>query len=337
MSQRPRVVEMAHGSGGRASDELIRSVFLPALGQSPDQILLDYGCLPAVSGRLVMATDSHVISPIFFPGGNIGSLAVHGTLNDLAMSGATPLAISVAFILEEGFPIEQLETITRSLGEAARQCRVPVIAGDTKVVERGAADQVYIQTTGIGVLPEGRHLSPERIRPGDHVLVSGTLGDHGMAILTLREKLALDTPIQSDSAALQDLVTVMLDTADVHCLRDPTRGGLAAALNELAQASGRSIEIEEARLPIRPPVQAACELLGLEALHLANEGKLIAFCPASQSSALLNAMRSHPLGCEADLIGSVLEAREGRVQLRTAMGGERLVEWRHADPLPRIC
>ena len=329
---------MAHGGGGRAMGRLIDELFAshfdnPWLAAGNDAAALE---LPA--GRLAMATDSHVVSPLFFPGGDIGSLAVHGTVNDVAMAGAEPRYLSAGFVLEEGFPLADLRRIVASMAAASRDAGVPIVTGDTKVVEQGKADGCYINTTGVGVIPEGVALSGDRCRPGDRILINGPVGDHGVAILSEREDLGFGTDLQSDSAALHGLVADMLAAApNLRCLRDPTRGGLSATLNELAGQSGVGMRIREADLPVREAVHAACEFLGLDPLHIANEGKVVAVCPTEEAEALLNAMRTHPLGAGAADIGEVTVDERGFVELATAFGGTRLVEWLHGEQLPRIC
>ena len=293
---------------------------------------------PAAGERLVIATDAHVVSPLFFPGGDIGCLSVHGTINDVVMMGARPLYLAASFILEEGFPLADLARLVASMGAAAREAGVPVVTGDTKVVEKGKADGVFISTTGVGALPAGRALSGANARPGDAVVVSGTLGDHGIAIMARREGLALDTEIRSDTAALHGLVEAALAAAPgLRVLRDPTRGGLAATLNEIAQQSGVGIVLDEMALPVAPQVAAACEFLGLDPLHIANEGKLIAICPADQADALVAALRAHPLGAQAARIGEVQADERRFVQMKTAFGGRRMVDWLAGEQLPRIC
>lgn len=331
-------IDLAHGSGGRAMAQLIEELFArhldnPFLAQGDDGAVL-----PGADGRLVMATDSHVISPLFFPGGNIGSLSVHGTLNDLAVMGARPLWLSAAFILEEGFPLADLARIVESMGEASRAAGVPIVTGDTKVVERGKGDGVFITTTGVGSLPPGRDVSGRHARPGDVVLISGTLGDHGMAIMAARENLGFETPIVSDSAALHGLTEALFASgARVHTLRDPTRGGLATTLNEIARQSGVGIVLDEAALPINPAVAATCEFLGLDPLYVANEGKLLAIVAADDADAALAALRAHPLGARAARIGTVQADTHHFVQMTTTLGGRRIVDWLNGDPLPRIC
>lgn len=331
-------VDMSHGSGGRAMVQLIDELFRAhldnaLLAQGNDQALFE-----PPPGRLVTSTDGHVISPLFFPGGDIGALAVHGTVNDVAMAGARPLYLTASFILEEGLPLSDLERIVASMGRAARAAGVQVIAGDTKVVERGKGDGCFISTTGIGVVPDGLQISGDLAQPGDAILVSGSMGDHGVAILSKRENLGFDTEIASDSQSLNDLVAVMIEAApSIHCLRDPTRGGLATTLNELALQSQVGMQIKEPEIPVRPEVSAACELLGLDPLYVANEGKLVAICPADQAEALLAAMRAHPKGHDAALIGHVVADVHHFVQMETAFGGSRIVDWLAGEQLPRIC
>jgi len=331
-------VEMIHGSGGRATAELVRNLFHRHLGnaflaQGNDQAAFDVR-----AGRLVMTTDAHVIAPLFFPGGDIGSLAVNGTINDVAMAGARPLYLSAAFVLEEGFPLADLDRIVASMAHASREAGVPVVTGDTKVVEKGKGDGVFIATTGIGFVPEGVHISGDKARPGDAILVSGTLGDHGIAVLSKRENLGFETEILSDSAALHGLVADMVAAVPaIHCLRDPTRGGLGSTLNEIAQQSRVGIRLIESAIPFKPDVVAACELLGLDPLYIANEGKLVAICEKGDAKRLLTAMRAHPLGSEAAIIGEVVADPHAFVQMQTRFGGNRMVDWLLGDPLPRIC
>jgi hydrogenase expression/formation protein HypE len=329
---------MTHGSGGRAMAQLIDELFRRHLSNA----LLDRGNDQAQfqppPGRLVMSTDGHVISPLFFPGGDIGCLSVHGTINDVAMAGARPLYLAAGFILEEGFPLADLARVVESMARAANEAGVPVVTGDTKVVERGKADGLFITTTGVGVVPEGIDISGDRARPGDAILVSGTMGDHGVAVMSKRENLGFETTIESDTAALHGLVAAMVEAVpEIHCLRDPTRGGLATTLNELAQQSQVGMQIREAAIPVRPDVSAACELLGLDPLYVANEGKLIAICPAGRADHLLAVMRAHPLGADAARIGEVVEDQHHFVQMETAFGGSRIVDWLAGEQLPRIC
>lgn len=338
LDTRRGAVDMTHGSGGRAMAQLIEELFVKhldneLLGQGNDQALF-----PVESGRMVMSTDGHVISPLFFPGGDIGALAVHGTINDVAMSGAKPLYLSAAFILEEGFPLADLERVVVSMAEAASTAGVPVVTGDTKVVERGKGDGIFITTTGVGVVAEGLNISGNRAQPGDLVLVSGSIGDHGVAIMSSRENLEFETSIESDSAALHTLVADMVNAAaDIHCLRDPTRGGLATTLNELAQQSGVGMKLNEDAIPVMPAVTAACELLGLDPLYVANEGKLVCICTPADADILLSVMHAHPLGHNAAIIGEVVEDAHGFVQMETGFGGSRVIDWLAGEQLPRIC
>ncbi|HHW78712.1 MAG TPA: hydrogenase expression/formation protein HypE [Xanthomonadaceae bacterium] len=331
-------VEMSHGGGGRAMAQLIEELFLAAFDNEWLRARDDCAQFAVPAGRLVMATDSHVVSPLFFPGGDIGCLSVHGTLNDVAMAGARPLYLASSFILEEGFPLADLQRIVESMAQAARRAGVPVVTGDTKVVERGKGDGVFITTTGVGVAPEGVTISASRAQPGDAILLSGALGEHGMAVLAQRENLGFDAPIQSDTAALHELVAAMVAAVPgIHCLRDPTRGGLASALNEIAQQSGVGMRLRESAIPVREPVRALCEFLGLDPLYVANEGKLLAICPAEAAETLLAAMRDHPLGREAAIIGEVVADDHGFVEMETVFGGRRLVDWLSGEQLPRIC
>ncbi|PIX95616.1 MAG: hydrogenase expression/formation protein HypE [Hydrogenophilales bacterium CG_4_10_14_3_um_filter_63_21] len=331
-------VDMSHGGGGRAMVQLISELFARHLGNEYLAQGNDGTWLPASSGRLVVSTDSHVVSPLFFPGGDIGGLSVHGTVNDVAVMGATPLYLTAGFILEEGFLLADLARIVESMAQAANEAGVKLVAGDTKVVEQGKGDGVFITTTGIGFLPDGLHLSGDLARPGDIVLVSGTLGNHGMAIMSQRENLSFDAPILSDSASLNGLTAAMLASrAAIRVMRDPTRGGLAATLNEIAYQSGVGIHLIEAAIPLQPEVAAACELLGLDPLNIANEGKLIALCAAEDAEKLLAAMRAHPLGRQAAMIGKVVEDANAFVQMKTQFGGRRMVDWLSGEQLPRIC
>lgn len=332
-------VDMAHGAGGRAMAQLIEEVFARHLGnewlgQGDDGAVLP----PPGPGRLVMATDSHVVSPLFFPGGDIGCLSVHGTVNDVAVMGAKPLWLSAAFILEEGFPLADLVRLVESMAQAARAAEVPVVTGDTKVVERGKGDGVFISTCAVGVVPEGIELSGRRALPGDAILISGTLGDHGMAIMAEREGLGFDAPIVSDTAALHGMIADVLTCgADIHVLRDPTRGGLATTLNEIAKQSGVGMLLREDRLPVKPAVSAACEFLGLDPLYVANEGKLVVISAGTDAEKVLATLRGHPLGREAAFIGEVQEDANHFVQMTTSLGGRRIVDWLSGEQLPRIC
>ncbi len=334
-------VDMNHGAGGRAGAQLIDELFTrafdnPALRQGNDGALLE---MPA-GHRLVMATDGHVISPLFFPGGDIGALAVHGTINDVAMLGATPLYLAASFILEEGFALTDLRRIVESMAAASREAGVPIVTGDTKVVEQGKGDGVFISTTGVGAVPIGREIGGAHARPGDVVLISGTIGDHGVAVLSLRESLEFETTIESDSAALHTLVARLLAAVpegSVRTLRDPTRGGLATTLNEIARQSDVGVLLDEAAIPVQPQVEAACELLGLDPLTIANEGKLIAIVAPEVADAALDALRAHPLGRRAARIGVVQADAHRFVQMNTRFGGRRVVDWLTGEPLPRIC
>jgi hydrogenase expression/formation protein HypE len=332
-------VELSHGSGGRTMAQLIEELFCAAFGNEYLAQRNDGAVLPAPQcGRLVMTTDAHVVSPLFFPGGDIGCLSVHGTINDLAVMGARPLWLAASFILEEGISLADLRRIVASMGEAARNAGVSIVTGDTKVVERGKGDGVFITTTGVGVVTDGIELSGNRAQPGDVILLSGTLGDHGMAVLGQRENLAFDAPILSDTAALHGLVADMLASgAEIHALRDPTRGGLAATLNEIAIQSGIGMVLDEASIPVKPAVHAACEFLGFDPLHVANEGKLVAFCAGKDAARLLAAMRSHPLGRDSAIIGTAQSDPQHFVQMKTRLGGCRMVDWLTGEQLPRIC
>ena len=331
-------VVMGHGGGGRLSADLLRKVFLPALGNEVLNRLEDQATLAWGGGRLAFTTDAFVVRPIFFPGGDIGTLAVNGTVNDLAVGGARPLYLSAAFILEEGLLLADLERIVASMRAACRAAGVTLVTGDTKVVDAGKGDQVFITTAGIGVVPDGVRLSIAAARPGDRIVLSGTIGDHGMAILSTREGIELESPLESDTAPLADLAAAMLKACPgIRLMRDPTRGGLASTLAELAQASRVGVRIEEKRIPLKPEVRGACELLGLDPLHVANEGKLVAVAPAAEAEALVAAMRAHPRGRDAALIGDVLADGPGLVRMVSRAGGERVVSPLAGEPLPRIC
>ncbi len=331
-------VLLGHGSGGKLTADLIRDLFLPAFA-NPVLARLDDQAIVSLDGlRLAFTTDSFVVKPLFFPGGDIGRLAVHGTVNDLAMGGAQPLFLSAAFIIEEGLPMETLRRVVESLRGAAEEAGVAVVTGDTKVVEKGSGDGLFINTSGIGVVPDGVVMSANQARPGDRVLLSGTIGDHGIAILAKREGLEFDCPIESDSAPLHTLVQAMLRTGrEIRCLRDPTRGGLSSALNEIAAQSRVGICIEERAIPVREEVQGACELLGLDALYVANEGKLVAIVAPEGAEEILAAMREHPLGRDARSIGTVTESNAGLLTMRTTLGTTRIVDLLAGDQLPRIC
>jgi len=332
-------VDLSHGAGGRASAHLVDDIFLPAFDNPALARGDDQGAFDPPPGRLVMSTDSYVVSPLFFPGGDIGSLAVHGTINDIAMSGARPLHLAAAYIIEEGFPFADLARIAHSMGHAARDAAVTIITGDTKVVERGKGDGLFITTTGVGVLAPGLDLSASHARPGDAVILSGNIGDHGIAIMSTRQNLGFATDLKSDSAALHTLVATMVRTAgpSLHVMRDPTRGGLASSLNEIAQTSKVGFRLDEKAIRVRPEVAAACELLGLDPLYVANEGKLVAIVAPEAADALISAMKAHPLGREANRIGFVTEDTEHLVQVATSFGGNRMVDWLAGEQLPRIC
>ncbi|NXY98887.1 hydrogenase expression/formation protein HypE [Streptomyces sp. BR123] len=329
---------MGHGGGGALSAELVRHVFAPAYGGGLLDGLGDSAALTLGGARLAFSTDSYVVRPLFFPGGSIGDLAVNGTVNDLAMSGARAAYLSCAFILEEGVELSVVARVAEALGSAARAAGVEVATGDTKVVEAGHGDGIYLNTAGIGLIPEGVDLRPQRVVPGDVVIVSGEIGLHGVAIMSVRENLGFDVETVSDCAPLGGLVQTMLAvTPDLHVLRDPTRGGLAAALNEIAAASGTGVLLNEGRVPVPAAVANACAVLGLDPLYVANEGKLVAFVPREHADAVLDAMRAHPLGRHAAVVGEAVEAHPGMVVARTGLGGTRVVDLPIGEQLPRIC
>ena len=331
-------VDLSHGAGGRAMAQLIDSLFAEAFDNDFLRAQNDQACFQAPPGRMVVSTDGFVISPLFFPGGDIGALAVHGTVNDVAMGGARPLYLTAGFVLEEGFPLADLKRIVESMALASKEAGVPVVTGDTKVVEKGKGDGVFITTTGIGVVPDGVEISGDRARPGDVVLLSGTIGDHGVAIMSKRENLTFETEILSDAASLHRLVADMIAAAPgIRVLRDPTRGGLAAVLNEIADQSGVGFRIREADIPVRAEVHGACELLGLDPLNVANEGKLVCIARPEDAEVLLAAMRAHPLGSEAAIIGEAVADDHRFVEMETTFGGSRIVDWLAGEQLPRIC
>jgi hydrogenase expression/formation protein HypE len=331
-------IDLAHGAGGRATAQLVEELFLAAFDNEWLRTMNDSATLALPAGRLVMATDCHVVSPLFFPGGDIGALSVHGTINDVAMGGAKPLYLSAGFILEEGFPIADLKRIVDSMARAAREAGVPIVTGDTKVVEQGKGDGCYVTTTGVGVVPAGISLDGASARPGDAIFVSGFIGDHGVAIMSKRENLEFETEILSDSQPLHRLVDALLAACPrIRVLRDPTRGGLATTLNEIARQSGVGMHIDERAIPVRGEVAAACEFLGLDPLYVANEGKLIAIVPAEDADAVLAAFRAHPQGTDAARIGTVVTDADHFVQMTTTLGGKRVVDWLTGDQLPRIC
>ncbi len=339
MNTEDRVILLDHGSGGLASQELIAKLFLPRLENPILSELGDSAVVDTPSGRLAFSTDSYVVDPIFFPGGDIGSLAVHGTINDVAMSGAYPLCLSLGLILEEGFSMKSLSRIAESIGNASRAAGVPVVAGDTKVVPRGKADGIFINTSGLGMIPEGVRISAARVEPGDGIILSGTIADHGVTILTRRAELSVQGDMRSDTMPLHTLVKKLVDAvpAGVHAMRDPTRGGLATVLCEVAGTARAAIEVDETAIGIRPGVQSACELLGLDPLYMANEGRCVVFVDARQLEAALDLMRSTEEGRESAIVGRVLDGPPGRVTLRTDIGGTRILRPLCGEPLPRIC
>ena len=332
------VVNISHGSGGLAMTQLIDELFVKhfdneLLNQANDQAIFN-----VEAGRIAMSVDCHVISPLFFPGGDIGSLSIHGTINDVAMSGAKPLYLTAGFILEEGYPLADLEKIVISMAKAAKDAEVGIITGDTKVVEKGNGDGVFITTTGVGIVPEGVNISGDRAQVGDAVIVNGTMGDHGVVIMSSRANLEFETSLESDSAALHTLVADMVKVApDIHCLRDPTRGGLAATLNELALQSDVGVKLYESEIPIKAGVLSSCELLGLDQLYVANEGKLVCICSQDDANKLLETMQAHPLGKDAAIIGEVIKDNNNFVQMKTKFGGTRIVDWISGEQFPRIC
>lgn len=332
-------VQLGHGSGGKLSAALVRERFLPHLDNPALAQLGDAAVVPVHGGEIAISTDTFVVKPLEFPGGNIGSLSIHGTLNDLAMMGARPRYLSAGFVLEEGLPFDLLDRIVRSMAAAASAAGVPLVTGDTKVVERGKADGLFINTTGVGIVDPEFRPGPTRARAGDAVIVSGPLGRHGVAIMSAREGIAFETAIESDAATLVPLVELLRSAvgADVHTLRDPTRGGLASALNEIAAASGIGVELDETALPVPEAVAAVCEMLGLDPLYVANEGVLVAFVPEALAGVAVDSLRSHPLGVMARQVGLATTSHSGLVVLRTAIGGTRIVDMLPGDQLPRIC
>ncbi len=335
-------IVLGHGSGGKLSAELIEKIFLPAFANPILDRLDDQAVFDVEGARLAFTTDAFVVTPIFFPGGDIGRLAVNGTVNDLAMSGARPMYLAAAFILEEGLPAEDLRRVVNSMGEAAREAGVQLVAGDTKVVNRGKGDQIFITTTGIGLIERPVSISASRARPGDRILLSGYVGDHGMAIMSQRENLEFEGAIASDCAPLHGLVSAMLDACAgeedaIHCLRDPTRGGVATTLNEIAAQSHAGMLLREPSIPVRDSVRGACEILGLDPLYVANEGKLLAIVAAEAADAVLAGMRRHPLGADARVIGEVVSGHPGMVRMETLVGGSRILDVMFGEQLPRIC
>ncbi|NSW51416.1 MAG: hydrogenase expression/formation protein HypE [Anaerolineae bacterium] len=336
-------IVMGHGAGGKMSQELIRDLFQQVFDYEALKVGNDFGLVPLPAdlprpGRLAVSTDMHMVTPLFFPGGDIGRLAICGTVNDIAMSGGIPLALTAGFILEEGLPMQTLAQVAASMRAAADEAGVQIAAGDTKVAEKGSADQLFINTAGVAWVPDDIRIGGQYARPGDKVLVSGTLGDHGIAVLAARGELGFDADVESDVAPLNHLIAAVLAAAPhTHVLRDPTRGGLGTSLNEITHQAKVSIWLDENRLPVKPVVQAACEMLGFDPLYIANEGKLIVICPAEEADAALEAMRSHPYGQGAALLGEVRAADPGKVLLRTLIGGTRLVDSLSGEILPRIC
>ena len=333
----PNIV-MGHGGGGKLSAELVEHLFLPAFHNEILGNLGDSAALTVGNSRLAFSTDSFVVRPLFFPGGNIGDLAINGTVNDIAMSGAQPLYLSAGFILEEGLPLASLGRIVEAMGLAARTAGVSLVTGDTKVVDKGHGDGVFINTSGFGLIPDGVHIAPQHACPGDVVILSGEIGLHGIAIMSVREGLEFGVEVESDCAPLNGLVAAMLAvTKEIHVLRDPTRGGVASALNEIAQAARVGILYDERKLPVPEPVRSACDILGLDPIYVANEGKLLAIVPKQMAEPLLERMRQHPLGRKATLIGSVTDQHPGVVVARTGIGGRRVVDRQIGEQLPRIC
>ena len=336
ITERKNIV-LGHGSGGRLTAQLIHDVFLPAFDNEILRKMDDQAVLQVGGTRIAFTSDSFVVTPLFFPGGDIGKLAVNGTVNDLAMSGARPLYLSASFIIEEGLEIEELSRVARSMAEAAREAGVAIVTGDTKVVNNGSADKLFINTSGVGLVPDGIEISASKARPGDAILLSGTIGDHGMAVFSKREGLEFEGSILSDTVGLYSLVERMLAAGEIHALRDPTRGGLGTSLCEIAGAANIGIEIDAKSVAVREDVKAACEILGLDALFVANEGKLVAFVEPASANAVLNAMRQHPQGRDAALIGHAVSAHKGMVLLKTEVGGTRLIDLPFTEQLPRIC
>ena len=329
-----------HGSGGIASQELISQIFLKHLDNSILASLEDSAVMDNHPGQLAFSTDSYVVDPIFFPGGDIGTLAVHGTVNDLAMRGAKPLCLSLGLSLEEGFDLDDLERVIVSVAECSKSANVPIVTGDTKVVPKGKCDKIFINTSGIGIVPENVSVSSTMAKEGDVIILSGSMGDHGITIMTRRAGIRLDGNLASDSAALHELVALLLDrlpTGSLHTLRDPTRGGVATSLNEIAGAAGLAIEIDDQAIPVKPEVRAACEIMGLDPLYLANEGKCLALVAADSATEALQLMQSTTVGADAAIIGKLKAGKPGQVTLRTAIGGTRIITPLHGEPLPRIC
>ena len=332
-----KTVVLGHGSGGRLTAQLVHDLFLPAFDNQILRKLDDQAVLAIGGARIAFTTDSFVVTPLFFPGGDIGKLAIHGTVNDLAMSGARPLYLSAAFIMEEGLPLDELARIAKSMSEAAQAAGVSVVTGDTKVVNKGSVDKLFITTTGIGLVPDGVEISAANAKAGDQVILSGTIGDHGMAVFSRRENLEFEAAIESDTAPLHRLVERMLAAGEIHALRDPTRGGLATTLCEIAGSAGIGVQIHATRIPVRAEVKAACEILGMDPLFVANEGKLVAFVPQASAEAIVAAMRRTPEGRDAVIIGEAVPDHPGMVLLKTEVGGSRVLDMPFSEQLPRIC
>jgi hydrogenase expression/formation protein HypE len=334
----PKKILLGHGSGGKLSAELIEKVFLPAFGNPYLAPLGDQAVVNIDGVRVAFTTDSYVVNPIFFPGGSIGDLAVNGTVNDLAVGGAKPLYISAGLILEEGMPGDELERIVKDMQKACERAGVMLVTGDTKVVEKGKGDKIFINTSGIGTIGDGIAIDPKNVRPGDKIIINGNIGSHGIAILSVREGLAFETTVTSDTAPLNGLVQDMLNvTKKIRWMRDPTRGGVSSTMNELAKASGAGIVLHETELPLEESVKAACEILGLDPLYVANEGKVIAVVPPDEADAVLEAVRANPLGANARIIGEITDENRGYVLLKTSIGGNRVVDMLAGEQLPRIC
>lgn len=331
-------VVLGHGSGGRLSAEMMRDIFMPAFSNPALAAADDQATLPVEAGRIAFSTDSFVVKPLFFPGGNIGELAIYGTVNDLAVGGAIPKYMSAAFILEEGLPFATLKAVVDSMAAAAKAVGVQIVTGDTKVVERGCGDQLFINTTGIGFISSQIQLGAARVEPGDAIILSGPLGDHGITILTQREGMELDGDLKSDAASLLEICQALVKSVpNLHAMRDLTRGGLSSALNEMAATSKTGMELVERDIPVRESVRGACELFGLDPLYVANEGKLIAFVPPEWAEAALEILRSYAVSADARIIGKVTDQHPGRVTMRTSLGTERIVDMLAGDQLPRIC
>lgn len=330
-------VILGHGSGGSLSRDLLNRLFLPELGKAAPRALDDSAVVVMDGQRYALTTDSHVVSPLFFPGGDIGRLAICGTVNDLAMVGATPIALTCGFVLEEGLPFDILQRVVQSMQEAAKEAGVYIAAGDTKVVQKGGADKLFINTSGIGKIPDGINISGANAKEGDLIVVSGTIGDHGIAVLSARENLGFETKLESDVAPLNHLAQAMMNAGEIHVLRDPTRGGLATSLVEIAEQSNVTIEIDEQALPVKPAVKAACEMLGFDPLYVANEGKLVAFVKEDDADRVLDVMKKANYGGDAAIIGKVIGIGKSQVRMRTAIGGTRLVDMLPGEMLPRIC